>query len=97
MYRFSNAGVAWFNGIMGVFLGWDVLHNQVDGIDDMPMRITSWDTGAEWRRVAASSNPSFELTRSGRPLQAFISFSAVRALPPRAAQLKRYTFVAESL
>ena len=34
-------------------------------------------------------NPSFEPTRSGRPLQAFISFSALRALPPRAAQLKR--------
>ena len=44
-------------------------------------------------RVAASSNPSFnpsfEPTRSGRPLQAIISFSALRALPPRAAQLKR--------
>ena len=35
------------------------------------------------------ANPSFEPTRSGRPLQAFISFSALRALPPRAAQLKR--------
>ena len=35
------------------------------------------------------TNPSFEPTRSGRPLQAFISFSALRALPPRAAQLKR--------
>ena len=35
------------------------------------------------------ANPSFERTRSGRPLQAFISFSALRALPPRAAQLKR--------
>ena len=23
----------------------------------MTMRITSWDTGAQWRRVAASSNP----------------------------------------
>ena len=34
-------------------------------------------------------NPSFEPTRSGSPLQAFISFSALRALPPRAAQLKR--------
>ena len=35
------------------------------------------------------ANPSFEPTRSGRPLQAFIPFSALRALPPRAAQLKR--------
>ena len=35
------------------------------------------------------ANPSFEPTRSSRPLQAFISFSALRALPPRAAQLKR--------
>ena len=35
------------------------------------------------------ANPSFEPTRSGRPLQAFISFSALPALPPRAAQLKR--------
>jgi len=44
--------VAWFNGIMGVFLRWDVLHNQADRIADMTMRITSWDTGEEWRRVA---------------------------------------------
>ena len=45
-----------------------------------------------WRYVQAKglrANPSFEPTRSGRPLQAFISFSAFRALPPRAAQLKR--------
>ena len=45
-----------------------------------------------WRCVRAKglrANPSFEPTRSGRPLQAFISFSAFRALPPRAAQLKR--------
>ena len=35
------------------------------------------------------ANPSFEPTRSGRPLQAFNSFSDLRALPPRAAQLKR--------
>ena len=45
-----------------------------------------------WRCVQAKglrANPSFEPTRSGRPLQAFISFSALRALPPRAAQLKR--------
>ena len=35
------------------------------------------------------ANPSFEPTRSGSPRQAFISFSALRALPPRAAQLKR--------
>ena len=45
-----------------------------------------------WRCVHAKglrANPSFEPTRFGRPLQAFISFSALRALPPRAAQLKR--------
>ena len=45
-----------------------------------------------WRCVHAKglrANPSFEPTRSGRPLQAFISFSALRALPPRAAQLER--------
>ena len=45
-----------------------------------------------WRCVHAKglrANPSFEPTRSGRSLQAFISFSALRALPPRAAQLKR--------
>ena len=45
-----------------------------------------------WRCFHAKglrANPSFEPTRSGRPLQAFISFSALRALPPRAAQLKR--------
>ena len=35
------------------------------------------------------ANPSFERTRSGRPLQALISFWALRGLPPRAAQLKR--------
>ena len=34
-------------------------------------------------------NTSFERTRSGRPLQAFISFSALRSLPTRASQLKR--------
>ena len=45
-----------------------------------------------WRCVHAKglrANPSFEPTRSGRPRQAFISFSVLRALPPRAAQLKR--------
>ena len=45
-----------------------------------------------WRCVHAKglrANPSFEPTRSGRPLQAVISFWALRALPPRAAQLKR--------
>ena len=45
-----------------------------------------------WRCVCAKGlrvNPSFEPTRSGRLLQAFISFSALRVLPPRAAQLKR--------
>ena len=59
-HRFSNAGVAWFNGIMGVFLRWDVLHNQADRIDDMTQAHYIVDTGAEWRRVAASSNPAFK-------------------------------------
>ena len=34
-------------------------------------------------------NPSFERTHHGRPLQAFISFSALRALPRCASQLDR--------
>jgi hypothetical protein len=34
-------------------------------------------------------NPSFERTHNGRPLQALISFWALRVLPSRAAQLKR--------
>ena len=45
-----------------------------------------------WRCVRVKglhANPSFERTRSGRPLQAFISFWALRGLPPRAAQLER--------
>ena len=41
---------------MGVFLRWVVLHNQVDRIDDMIMRITSWDGASDLLRVAASSN-----------------------------------------
>ena len=44
---------------------------------------------SRFRSLRARPNPSFKRTRSGRPLQAFISFSALRALPPRAAQLKR--------
>ena len=88
-YRFSNAGVAWFNGIMGVFLRWDVLHNKAARIDDMTMRITSWDTGVQWRRVAASSNPSFKRTRFGSAGLAFISFWARAGQPPRAAHVKR--------
>ena len=32
-------------------------------------------------------NPAFERTRTGRPLQALISFWALRVLPARAAQL----------
>jgi hypothetical protein len=35
-------------------------------------------------------NPSFERTHNGRPLQALISFWALRVLPSRAAQLKRW-------
>ena len=42
-----------------------------------------------FRCPRVTPNPSFEPTRSGRPLQAFISFWALRVLPPRAAQLKR--------
>ena len=34
-------------------------------------------------------NPSVERTRTGRPLQALISFWALRVLPARAAHLKR--------
>ena len=45
----------------------DVLHNQADRIDDMTMRITSWDTGEEWCRVAASSNPTLKRSANGRP------------------------------
>ena len=42
-----------------------------------------------FRAPTATPNPSFERTRSGRLLQAFISFSALRSPPPRASQLKR--------
>ena len=42
-----------------------------------------------FRAPTATPNPSFEMTRSGRLLQAFISFSALRTPPPRASQLKR--------
>ena len=34
-------------------------------------------------------NPSFERTHHGRPLQAFISFWALRVLPRCASQLER--------
>ena len=34
-------------------------------------------------------NPSFERTHHGRPLQAFISFWALRAVPERSAHVKR--------
>ena len=34
-------------------------------------------------------NPSFELTCSGMPALAFISFLAKAVMPPHAAQLKR--------
>ena len=40
-------------------------------------------------RVAASSNPSIERTHTGMALQALISFWALRALPARAAHVKR--------
>ena len=44
---------------MGVFLQWDVLHNQADRIDDMTMRITSCEGASGLLRVAASSNAGF--------------------------------------
>ncbi len=40
-------------------------------------------------RVRLRPNPSFERTRHGSPLQAFILFWALRVLPRRASQLKR--------
>jgi hypothetical protein len=40
-------------------------------------------------RAMQAPNPSFERTHNGRPLQALISFWALRVLPSRAAQLKR--------
>ena len=39
----------------------------------------------------ATPNPFIERTRTGRPLQAFISFWALRYPPARAAHVKRYT------
>jgi len=61
---------------MGVFLRWDVLHNQADRIADMTMRITSWDTGEEWRRVTASSNPL--LLRTGGQHRAHATVAVAR-------------------
>jgi len=58
-----------------------VLHNQAARIDDMTMRITSWDTGAQWRRVAASSNPSFKRKTNGRPGCSPLSFLLQPGLP----------------
>jgi len=88
--------VAWFNGIMGVFLRWDVLHNQAARIDDMTMRITSWDTGAEWRRVAASSNPSLKRSANGMARwpssagpAAHFALAVQRAMPSLPAWLER--------
>ena len=52
------------------------------------MGFTSY-TLAGLHALKAPSNHSFERTRSGRLLQAFISFSALRSPPARAAQLKR--------
>jgi hypothetical protein len=40
-------------------------------------------------RAMQAPNPSFERTNNGRPLQALISFWALRVLPSCAAQLKR--------
>jgi len=60
---------------MGVFLRWDVLHNQAARIDDMTMRITSWDTGAQWRRVAASSNTTLTSGSVSVPLDIPVSIS----------------------
>ena len=52
-------------------------------------QVASSQENCRFHLSRARPNPSFVPTRSGRPLQAFISFSALRALPPRAAQLKR--------
>ena len=41
------------------------------------------------RAPTATPNPSFERTHHGSPLQALISFWALRGLPRRASQLKR--------
>ena len=41
------------------------------------------------RPLPATANPSFERTRHGSPLQAFISFWAFRGLLRRASQLTR--------
>ena len=39
--------------------------------------------------MSQTPNPSIERTRSGRLLQAIISFLAFRSPPPRAAHVKR--------
>ena len=51
--------LALVNGIIGVFLRCDVLHDQADRIDDMTMRITSREGGAGLLCVAASSNMGY--------------------------------------
>ena len=43
----------------------------------------------ELRSLRVRPNPFIERTRSGSALQAFISFSALRTLPARAAHVKR--------
>ena len=52
-------------------------------------RARSRDTAA-FAFALEAPNPSFERTHNGRPLQALISFWALRVLPSRAAQLKRW-------
>jgi hypothetical protein len=37
-----------------------VLHNQAARIDDMTMRITSWERASDLRRAAASSNNAID-------------------------------------
>ena len=59
----------------------------------VPLRVSSFRFRVTERAIRSASgatpNPSFERTRHGSPLQAFISFWALRGLLRRASQLKR--------
>jgi hypothetical protein len=48
-----------------------------------------WLASSRTEQGSLQPNPSFERTHTGMPLQALISFWALRVLPARAAQLKR--------
>ena len=62
-----------------------------------PKSFVAWHPGSSYSLAMQAKeafhtetpNPSFERTRHGSPLQAFISFWALRGLPQRASQLKR--------